>query len=322
MPPPCKSYSQAFALNDNPFSPTKRLENVPLDNAPLMTALVSQPLRIHKERALLELYCREAGPYGQLLQHFKNELNLEGFDDNPPSVGNFSYIFLIRGPQGTGKTSLANVMIDYVKRCTPAGEAPWQVYDEWPNHEFNDANEQIGMLQSLKAKIINDAPARSCILVDNLIKGAETATFQIWDQLRSQRMVFFFLVTSDLDLIKQPLDNSKFDIKDFSTRALLPDEAVAFVRHRLHYYRPKAPSSLANHPLFPFDEYDIREKVAPKAALNAATIDNSMITLRQFGQTLNKALRGRMMILDSDYDVAKSLPNAIEKQIIALQSVV
>src|SRR6266511_2124979 len=46
-----------------------------------------------------------------------------------PSAGTQSYIFLIAGPEGSGKTTLMSAMVEWLERCRPQSGEVWKRFD-------------------------------------------------------------------------------------------------------------------------------------------------------------------------------------------------
>ncbi len=102
------SYERAFALRDNPFGPTRPLSGI--KNPALMQMLESRPLMVDVEPILFELYCLTCGPFEKHISEFKGLIATAGYADRT-SIGLSSFIFLILGHKGTGKTSLVHAMV-------------------------------------------------------------------------------------------------------------------------------------------------------------------------------------------------------------------
>src|SRR5689334_11054199 len=106
------NYQDAFGLSDNPFCPTQALAG--MHNLLAIQNLSSLPLRVHEEPLLMKLYCPIVGTQ-DAVDNFKDMISDNGYE--PPSVGTQSFLTVIRGPQGTGKTTLANVLVHHLKKC-------------------------------------------------------------------------------------------------------------------------------------------------------------------------------------------------------------
>jgi replication-associated recombination protein RarA len=192
------SYENAFALRDNPFGPTRLLEGITKPS--VMQSLESLPLRSHLEPKLLALYCGQAGPFDQHLSFFQHLIATAGYNADPPSAGLKSLIFLIKGYQGTGKTTIANAMVHWLKKCKPVGSGEWHVFDPWPLKEFSSSREQIAEIDVLQNKIDQETSTGDycCVLIDNLVSGADVRALDMFSKLIEDRIVFLFLLTRSL----------------------------------------------------------------------------------------------------------------------------
>ena len=293
------NYHDAFALRDNPFGPTKLL--VGITDPSVMQMLVSRPLRIHVEPRLETLYSPDAGPFAEFCRRFEVLIATAGYTANPSVRGISSFILLIVGYQGTGKTTVTNVMIDMLKRCTPQGERPWHVFDPWPHRDFVTASEQGEEINRLEREITAQTGRGDycCVLIDNLVSGADRHPLQMFDRLSVDRIVFLFMVTSDLNMLGRPHHNSRHHMTVFETRELTPTSAVAFARHRTGAYRSVALPPLTGHPLFPFDEVDLRDAVEARV-FATETNGQGAITLRQLSVILNDVLLQRLVVLNQE----------------------
>jgi hypothetical protein len=171
-----------FLVQDNPFNPSQPLDG--MANADLMLDLGAQALPIHREPKLGPLFCADAGGFAQSLQKFHHRVGVAGYRPGPPpSVGTQPFLILIGGPKGSGKTTLANVMVEWVSRCDPRG-VHWDIYDPWSTRDFDTPESQIAALGPLEADIKDKQPVHCCVLLDNLLTGVETAALNLYAQLR------------------------------------------------------------------------------------------------------------------------------------------
>jgi hypothetical protein len=195
-------YGKVFALRDNPFSPYEPFEGLTRIN--LHRDLPNNPLLINLEPTLECMYSSEAGPFGTFLENFKNFARQHNYRDKPPRVGNSSFIFSIYGFEGTGKTTLAQVIINWLKKCKPrTGE--WHVHDEWSLSKLPDPAKQIERIDALEQKIRVEISKNSycCVVVDNLVPGALNRALEMYDQLRLDWIVFLFLLSNESELFAE-----------------------------------------------------------------------------------------------------------------------
>src|SRR5882724_9642416 len=153
------SYEQAFGLIDNPFSPKKLLKGV--KHGLLMKSIYINPLRLDDDDGLMQLYVGNAGPFDLRFKEFRTKLNGEGYYHNAASdqspVGINSFIFFVHGPIGTGKSTLINLMIRWLKGCIPPN-GTWLPFRAQFNLRATDS-QQNSELDKLKDTIEKQAQA-------------------------------------------------------------------------------------------------------------------------------------------------------------------
>jgi hypothetical protein len=111
-----------------------------------------------------------------------------------------------------------------------------------------------------------------------------------------------FLVSDEERLQDEVNDNERVSLTPYSTEPLTPDQAVELVRSRIAFFRDSAyEEHLAAHPLFPFDEQDVR------AAVERRTDQGEVVTLRTLNVSLRKVLEHRLLAmrpqLRQDFDI-------------------
>ena len=313
-------YSNFFALSDNPFGPTKPLPEI--SKIVVMRTLQRYPLRIYEEPELLKLYCSQAGPFEQHTKIFLEEITPLNYNIDPPSAGFDSLIFLISGYKGTGKTTLAYFMIHCLKKCKLDESNEWHIFEQQLK-ESSSSNDQIAEIHKLEEKIYKETSAEDycCVMLDNLVAGAESAALDLYDKLfASERIVFLFIVTSDLQILSKERNNSRHQITRFKMLELTAHDAVEFVKHRIDFFRNPKLSSLSNYQFFPFDEVDIEESVE-SGLLRGNGNGEGRITLRQFNVILHKSLNNRineLKKLNADFDITQLPQNSVSNYIIKL----
>ncbi|SRR5713226_8594716 len=279
-------YETAFGLRDNPFCPTKPLRG--MASPRLMSNLSSFPLPVHREPLLLNLYCPKVGGE-EILKDFDSRMADAGYE--PPEIGTQPLLTVILGPQGTGKTTFANVMTRRLLQCAVPAGSRWAIYDPWPNKEFNGKDAQIEAVVALQKQILDETkePDYCCVLVDNLVAGAEQAALNLYGELSELRIVFVFLMTSDQVLLKKNWDNVRGGPTVYQASELKPEDAVNYVVHRVNYFRVQGAPIPVDQELFPFDPDDIRSALARQAFTETGQL-RSIVTLRQLNNTLCRAL--------------------------------
>ena len=140
-----------------------------------------------------------------------------------------------------------------------------------------------------------------CILIDNLLEGGELAALNLFNEMiNDDCIVFLFLMTSDVDFLDQPRDNSRHEIKRYETRPLDPEDAVEFVKHRIIGFRDDRRKDPAGNILFPFDDQDIRQAVT-SGNLAQNGLGPGRVTIRQLNKVLADILAFRLSSLRQDY---------------------
>jgi hypothetical protein len=318
-------YGKAFALRDNPFSPLELLEG--LKKKIWQSDLATNPLLVDLEPVLERLYSPDAGPFGTYVENFQKFARRNGYRDKPlpPKVGNSSFIFSIFGNEGTGKTTLAQVITSWLKQCKPK-EGHWNVFHEWSLTRIEDLDKQIKRIDELQEQVKRDVTPESycCIVVDNLGAGALTRALEMYDQLINNWVVFLFLLSNDSELFPALSNNGRRTITPFRMRPLSANWAVGFVERRISEFRIKfgepevKPSWLKTYPLFPFFEADIRSAFDSNDVLGFVTGDT--VSLRQFGGILNGILTERLEELDDDFDIMGVPEEQIDEHLLSLTS--
>ncbi len=175
-------------------------------------------------------------------------------------------------------------------------------------------------IEKLKGEIIAKAAPGSycCIILDNLLVGAEMRALELFDDLlEANYIVFLFLLTGELSLLNKALTNSRHDLHRFTTRDLTSRDALAFVKHRVELFRePKLPF-LEDSPLFPFDEDDIREAVE-SGLIRADQNGVGLVTLRQLNVILSRILIRRLQELQANFNIATLSQDGIREHVLRL----
>jgi hypothetical protein len=233
------TYPEAFGLTDNPFSPSRLIEGV---TSPFMMKSISiNPLRLDADDGLLQLYVGGAGPFDEHYRAYQDKLEANGYVESAAgaqsSIGINSFIFFIHGPIGTGKTTLMNLMLRSLKRCTPPSGA-WTRYEaDWGFKQ--PAPTQTLALEAMKEKIEKRSSGDDyCfVILDDLVQGASESAFNLFKHFEHKCLLFMFITTSDSGLREKTWANWPLPIVSYQTAALSPDNAVAFLRSRVNLFR-------------------------------------------------------------------------------------
>jgi hypothetical protein len=257
--------------------------------------LSTKPLELYREPKLRDLYVPDAGPFATCLGVFKRKFIEAGFEAGQ-SAGTKPRICLITGPAGSGKTTLVNDMIAWLKSCPlDEGSSWWISPENAPPLAYGPA-QQLDLLKQLRAEVDSRAGANDYVIlvVDDLIEGGENAALQLWDELVAQsRTTILFMLAKQSALARSSLDDSRYDILPFSTRAITPDEALAFARSRFTTFRDgPIPTWAAKYPIFPFDLAAIRDDV--RLGKLGSTSTPGAITLRTLARVLARGMSDRV----------------------------
>jgi hypothetical protein len=276
------SYQDAFSLADNPFYP-RRAKLLGVQDPIVMQTLVSRPLRVHEEASLLKLYSEEAGPFKEHVVKFLSTVSGFGYDPDNADLGSEPFIFLIKGSIGSGKTTLANVMVHHLKRANPKGDL-LVVFDPWAEERFDIHTKQEAEIEKLEKRILDQLSKGKycCVLIDNLVAGAEERAFQLYARLIKTNLTFLFLISGDADIRGKSYINTQYKIYPFDTKELTPETAINFVRHRIHLYRSEEQfrlPELAKYNVFPFAEENIKRAVEARKLGATITIRTLSVIL-------------------------------------------
>jgi hypothetical protein len=276
------SYQDAFSLADNPFYP-RRKALLGVEDPVVMQTLVSRPLRIHEDRALIKLYVEEAGPFKENVEQFLNTISEFGYAPKDAELGSEPFIFLIKGSIGSGKTTLANVMVYHLKKANPTGDR-LVIFDPWAETRFNIHTEQETAINDLEKQILDHLSKGKycCVMIDNLVAGAEDRAFQLYTKLIKTNLTYLFLISGDPEIRGKSLLQIPYKVFPFDTKELDPVTAIKFVQHRIDFYRKDAElklPSLGNYSIFPFEKENIEKAVAAKKLGGTITIRTLSVIL-------------------------------------------
>lgn len=271
---------------------------------------MKEPLQVHREHALMDLYCPEVGHFKKHEEDFKFRVQLAGYDFESHTRGFSPFIFFIAGSMGTGKSTLINVMRYWLNLTKPEEEPDWLQFEAWESSSpFRSLEYQLKQLQELEVRIMGQSGQGDycLVLVDNVVPGIEIYALDLFVKLRNERIIVLFLASSEPELIDKSWENSQFNVQPFKTEELTPDDAVAYVKHRMSRFQPEErPSVLDEYDLFPFSEDNIRRAVEARQQHTG-----QKITIRQLNEILTGALQDKMRQLDDSFDIAERRPSEV-----------
>jgi hypothetical protein len=301
---------KAFALRDNPFRPSDFLPGDLRDD--LRDLLDMSPLQVAKDERLLPLYCDDVYPAvetpwqsGTPFQNFQSKMRGLGYNDNPKSLDarKRPRIFLIRGPQRTGKATLAHRMMRWLRDCDAAGNT-WHDILRW---EAPDA----AAVTKLRDAIANFGTGRRLLcLIEDVGVSAETEVFKVFNISKTERpTLIFFMTSSDHGLLQKSANEYQIQepsVIAYETRTLNPSRAIKYCKHRMDLVRPAgAPAWLARYPFFPFTEEIITSCISSEGDRSGrqwkemGTIDIAKLNVK-----FADALDGERNALPADFDIA------------------
>ena len=145
---------------------------------------------------------------------------------------------MIRGPQGSGKTTLANVP-DPPPQAVRRRQVRLETLRVLParrDARFRPSRKAQGVRRDVIEKLKPGEYGH--ILIDDLAAETWPPALQLYEEaVSADRIIFLFLVSRDPTLLAKDQENSKVNIRVYETAELRPKEAVAFVRRRVKPYR-------------------------------------------------------------------------------------
>lgn len=301
---PVWGYKEAFGLSDNPFGPRRRLGAVP---APLTADLEKKPLFLHKNNELETLYCDKIPSFRDACDHMGTILDAAGYEEADPGNGVASYLIVVEGDRGAGKTTLASRLIQLMLKRYPKGEPARGAEEVLLNSSRETVTEQVDRLKELE---IPGVPAAyRCVLIDDLLADAYPFAEVLYDKLIAASPVFMVLTSWDPRMSEQ-IEKTLHTVRRFPISPLTADDAIAYVRLRYNRFRIPTANGLNAEPLFPFDEQDIRMAVSVKVLPGVA--NTGPVNLRLVGSVLSALLDNRLNDIRAatpEFDV-KGLPHA------------
>jgi predicted AAA+ superfamily ATPase len=197
-------YQETLALGDNPFDP-KNFEGKP----GCSESLGRLPLRVDLCEKVVELYCEELEKFRQLEAEFKEQLRQEGYSAGKKR-SNSSFVIIVRGPQGSGKTTLASKFLKILHETGQPGDPDWvSKATEFRDISLDDQQlsgvEIEQTLEKLKQRITSSSDKlHVSALIDNVTETAIGEVLKLFRQLSDRRRVFI-LTAHDLKLLDKNL---------------------------------------------------------------------------------------------------------------------
>jgi hypothetical protein len=281
-------YKEAFGLSDNPFGPLLAFDKVPPN---LTLELAKRPLFVHKNDGLDQLCCEKISSFKKACDKFEGLLEVSGYTANPVGRGVTSYLISVQGDRGAGKTTLASRMLQLTRKRTPVSEPEWNVEELSLRSIGQTVTEQAALIKALEKKILDKKAMYNCVLVDDLLADAYPYVTQMYDTLTAEFVAFIVFTCFDRK-IAEHIDKSLHTVKKYEVEPLSPDDAMAYVAARYALFRLPVTPGILGHPVFPFDESDIRQAVQGRVWTAVPT--TAPVTMRLFASILADALARRL----------------------------
>lgn len=261
-----------FGLNENAFHPTRCPEGV---RRRLWRGLNTSPLRIYAAPALRELFIPAAGSFRNHIDEFNRRMRGAGYSRTEASDGGQSLTVIIRGPKGSGKTTLANYLAAETKEYKLPVPFAWKVVDllDEDAKDLNPVTIRERIAVTVERAFQVDVDGFGCVLFDAMenVGQPSEADNDLFlaaqlERLRRDR-VFVTLITvgdkSQNDFWKRSELIGGQDV-DLTLDYLNPTQAVEFVKGRIKVRRDQGSIPWAEDvslATFPFVECQIQKTI-------------------------------------------------------------
>lgn len=233
---------ETLNLNENPFDP----EWDGIRRGP-------EPLGMGPNSNMPDLVCRQVGGFGLA----ESKLLRAVFRSRPESLAADARIkrdavLLIVGPFGSGRTTLANLLL----RRIAAAEPDWGKFSLEFDRYIPPANVEA-RFQTLESQIrdeYGDGMGGALVRIENLPHHKfkyVTSKFEAFPRLRR----VFVVTTADIPLLSTELSASSMYIEPAELKKLPADEVAIFIKNRVPKFRAVLNNALDTDPdlaLFPF----------------------------------------------------------------------
>jgi hypothetical protein len=281
-------FQDTFALKMNPFGPTFPAAAENLSRLPFLTNLDRRPLRLDQCADLLEpLFCGGILDIDAHMTKFHRLMRRLGYQfSGNPARSMQSALIVIRGAIGSGKTTLGARMIADMARLPGKPFACFYV----PDHAQDTDNTRVAALDGLHDKIAA-IPAGNHVaaLVENVSEASLKAAVSRFNMLENWPRLFV-LTTHNLKLLDadERTMAGEATIEVFTLRNVTPDDAEAYVKHRLPQYRDPRRSEIEDlSSVFPFRPGQAGRYVQGHADKGAVPIVLRQLNTR-FGEMLTE----------------------------------
>lgn len=279
---------ETCALRANPFAPTAADIGAGA-NRKFARNLDRRPLRLDQCAALKPLFLESILGWREHQQRFRAILSGLGYDFASRSKGESDAIILVRGAQGVGKTTLASAFLALLKESFE----PFRFFEfDKPDDPLNarTRDEFRKALDTIRTAVASNVQGGDQVVI--LIEDVTADTFPLvlgyYDEL-SDNPKLIFCTTHDLELMRENPNNISQNVEAFTIAPISPDDAEAFVRHRLELFRdPRIAALTTVSEVFPWSSERLRKQVKDISATQVA--EASPVTLRVLSRNLSEQI--------------------------------
>jgi hypothetical protein len=294
-----------FGLHDNPFNPGSfgDVGERALDD------ISAFPLALDEEPGLRPLFVTEAGPFQRWIDHFEAKLQ-SGGKGPQGAVRVRSMAFRVVGPEGSGKSTLTNLLVGRLKECVPDGDL-LVVNRPLRQRTLEATLEQV-------RKTVHEGTEKGCCLVFDAVRlDMEEELHSLFEELREEKPVVMFEVIHYGQGVSRPRLASRVVADDLRTTWLTPEHAVAFLGSRIELFRipDSNPNLVGDLATFPFDAEEIGSVVT--SAEGAV----ETLTLRTLSRLLSRAIEMDRVERRSDGAIAELSESDLRERTISMQDI-
>lgn len=267
-------YKSLFGLSDNPFNPRSFGEVDPR----LLDRIWVVPLQLDRDLRLSPLFVTGAGPFQKAVNLFEEKLRSGGYSADPRALGSKSLVFRIVGPEGSGKSTLVNLLVGRLKQCASDGRL--LVTSESIKQPTLDA-----ALERIRQQVGEFGGEVCCLVFENAGKSSKEQLYELFLELQQRRPVVMFEVVHHAEEVLRPSLASTDGAHMIRTGWLTPEEAIAFLDARIALFRVEAGGAefVGDVKSFPFSAEEVRNLVGEKT-------NSPAVTLRVLNWVFNEAI--------------------------------
>jgi hypothetical protein len=270
-------YEPAFGLRDNPFSP-RSFAGV---DGGLLNDIAGDPLPLDEAPALEPLFVPGAGPFEAAIEQFDQFLEIGGYRDEDIRGSLASKAFRVIGPEGSGKSTLTNMLVRRLKDCGHEGLTLIRA-----SAEENRLGESI---EAVEKKARHELDGVCCVVFDDVRFEREQPLHELHQNLRGPKrrpVVMFEIFHHAQDLgVPPPSGRARPDLEDLRTLWLTAEHAVEFLSSRIQQFRSKGLEFAGDLTTFPFDADEVAGLVG-----DGDGTEPGAFTLRSLNRMLSRGL--------------------------------